>query len=1026
MMLKGDEMVAIGTTTNTFYNINSLSKDSTYLVSVRARINSKAGKRAYGIIRQPSDGNCSGTISDDDLKLNAIISPASGRKFTSSELGSSTPVTVEIKNLDDSPVTGFTAKYSIDGGNNWIVENSSITIGAGAVHTYSFSTVANLSAIGNYDFIAVVVNSTSDDATGNDTLRILIKHISNQPISLATAFADDLETSLPATYEADTIGLGGIERYDFKNASVSGRLRTFIYNNSGMASSGNKALTIDLNNNNASLNNITEVIGTYNLSGFTVAKELRLDFKFMPHGINISDSTRIWIRGNDAQPWISMYKMNNRVGEFISSSSLEIADSLLKYGQDFSSSFQVKWTVLPVNKAVKKNQGSGLSLDDIRLYEAINDVQLLSIDSPYPYGCGLNAEVPLKVTLRNANKNTLVNIPLKYSINGGAWVNEIIPSLTGETSLQYSFSNKMNLAAPGAYNIKVIVDIPNDNVRINDTATLVVQSLQLVNVFPHIQNFEANNGSWYAEGINNSWAYGSPSSSKINRAASGAKAWKTNLTGNYNDDERSYLYSPCYAIGGLTHPTLSFSAAFDMEDCGNTACDGLSIQYSEDGITWNHLDNSFSVINGYNAPAKTYWSVENYTRWHVVTVSLPKTIPLIRLRFAFGSDPAVNREGVAIDDIHVYDSSKAIYDGATITAPIAQTITGGNNWIDFEKDGKLVASVQPNNQNLGATNVQAYIYTGAVRNTGTQYYHNRNLTIKPKTEVLADSAIVRFYFLDSESEELINATGCAGCSKPSSAYELGVSQYDDYDTSFENGSIGDNLRGIWNYINSDKAVKVPFQKGYYAEFKVKEFSEFWLNNGAPDRSTALPVKLFNFSVQKTGLTDVTVNWTVGSESNVVRYEIEVARGNADLQNNNFQKIGEVTSSGNSTVQQQYSFADQEELKTGPRYYRIKTINQDGSFSYSIIRSVVFDPFTAWQVMPNPSTGKFYFVYHSDNNEILNAQVTDAIGKQLKTYVLKGSVQMQKLNIDLSGQAAGIYFLRIKLNGKEQTYKLYKK
>jgi hypothetical protein len=126
------------------------------------------------------------------------------------------------------------------------------------------------------------------------------------------------------------------------------------------------------------------------------------------------------------------------------------------------------------------------------------------------------------------------------------------------------------------------------------------------------------------------------------------------------------------------------------------------------------------------------------------------------------------------------------------------------------------------------------------------------------------------------------------------------------------------------------------------------------------------------------------------------------------------------------VQQQYSFIDGEDFKTGARYYRVKTVNQDGSFAFSVIRSVVFDAVTSWKVMPNPSTGKFYFIYQSGSNKILNAQITDAIGKQLKTYALKGNGFLQKLNIDLTNHAAGIYFLRIQLNDKEQTYKLKKK
>jgi hypothetical protein len=570
------------------------------------------------------------------------------------------------------------------------------------------------------------------------------------------------------------------------------------------------------------------------------------------HGLNSADSSKVLIRGDDTKPWIEVYNLwNNRPpnGVYKLSPSIEISDSLLKYGQDFSSSFQVQWMQFSSNKAVQKNLAGGLSFDDIRLYEALNDAQMLSIDTPASFNCGLSTTTPLKITIRNTNKNVLNNLPVRYSVNGGAWISETIASLTGETTIQYTFSNKLNLAATGTYIVKAIVDYPTDNLHDNDTAVISIQNLPLINSFPHIENFEAGNGGWYSEGTNNSWAYGTPASPKINHAASGAKAWKTNLAGNYNDEENSYLYSPCYQIGGLSNPALSFSAAFDMEDCGATVCDWLNIQYSADGQEWFQLTDSMSV-NGYNAPTKNYWSIQNYTRWHVVTVALPKGVPNIRLRFAFGSDPAVNREGAAIDDIHVYDSTTTIYDGLTTTAAVSQTISGGNNWIDFKKEGKLIASVQPNNQNLGVTNVQAFINTGTVRNTGTQYYHDRNITIKPATSELTDSAIIRFYFLDSETEALINATGCTGCDKAASAYEVGVSQYHDYDTGFENGSINDDLQGLWTFINSDKAVKVPFGKGYYTEFKVKDFSEFWLSNGVPN-STILPVKLFNFSVQKT-------------------------------------------------------------------------------------------------------------------------------------------------------------------------------
>ncbi len=177
----------------------------------------------------------------------------------------------------------------------------------------------------------------------------------------------------------------------------------------------------------------------------------------------------------------------------------------------------------------------------------------------------------------------------------------------------------------------------------------------------------------------------------------------------------------------------------------------------------------------------------------------------MRLRVVLKSDPATNREGIAVDDIHIYDNTLGIYDGVTMSSPVTQNISGGSNWIDFTSGGKLVASIQPNGQNMGNTDVQAYINTGAVRYHTDQYYHDRNITIKPATTSLTDSVTVRFYFLDSETESLINATGCSGCSKPSMAYELGVSKYSDPDDNFENGTITDDNQGIWLFINPSQS-----------------------------------------------------------------------------------------------------------------------------------------------------------------------------------------------------------------------------
>ncbi|MEO7984115.1 MAG: T9SS type A sorting domain-containing protein, partial [Bacteroidota bacterium] len=611
---------------------------------------------------------------------------------------------------------------------------------------------------------------------------------------------------------------------------------------------------------------------------------------------------------------------------------------------------------------------------------------------------------------------------------------ELIPFIGANSTAQYNFTATADLSALGSHLIEVRVAYATDTYPENDTISLILVNSPIVvvtNLSPHLQNFEANNGSWYTGGKNSSWEYGTPASLKINRAASGSKAWKTRIAGNYNDAEKSWLYSPCYDISGLTTPTLSFSIALDLEDCGPVACDGAYMEYSSDGINWIRLGAAGQGTNWYNKnyPSNNIWSVENYHRWHVATIPLPVGLTQLRLRFVVVSDLLVNRDGIAIDDIHIYNNPNGIYT-ITGTSPVVnQPVINGSGWINFIEPGtnKLIAAINPNGQNLGSTNVQSYINTAGVRSTNGQYYHDRNITIKPTNINLADSVSVRFYFLETETEALINATGCGTCTKPTTAYEIGVSKYSDPNDNFENGTIIDNLQGAWSFINPAKVSKIPFDKGYYAEFKVKDFSEFWLNNGGFGYSQALPVQLTSFTARKRNSKDVLAEWITASESNVNRFELEVAKGNIRYQQNQFSKLGEVKSQGDAVSEQRYSFMDKEFGKTGVRYYRLKIIDNDGKITYSLIRPVVFEEEIKWQVYPNPSSGIFNFSFQANDGEQVSIKLYDMAGKTIQQQSLQANGFVQKFSFDLREAQfpLGLYLLEASVGEKKQTFRLLK-
>lgn len=1033
MMLKGTEMVHVADTTGLTYNISGLSKDSTYWVTVRPRIGGIPGKRAFAISRQPNSGTCTGAISDNDLKIDAIVTPAiSGRKLTSTELSNNVTITIRIKNLDDQPTTvNVPVSYKI--GANPMVNETIIApnIAGGATLDYPFTAMADLSAIGTYP-ITAIVSYPGDTIPANDTLAKVYKQLDNPFIDLnASQFTDNIESGTNKEYTGAQIGLDGLDRYDFTTTSPFGRVRPFV--NTGIAYSGSKALTLDADRRNAGI--ADSLKGTFNLQGFNVnTDDVRMDFQFKHHGQLFNNANKVWIRGDDTKPWIEVYDLyanqTDDPGIFKKSSSIEVSDILVANSQALTSSFQVRWGQWGTTLTADNFNGAGYTFDDIHLYLVTDDIQMVSIDTPIVSNCGLNSTTPVRVSVRNSSNSIITNIPVTFKADGNTPVTEFISSIPGNGTVSYTFTGTADFSALGAHTLVTWTDLGSDSFHDNDTTQLTLYNSPIVNSFPYLQNFEAGAGSWFADGKNSSWEYGTPASQKINRAASGSKAWKTTLTGNYNDNELSYLYSPCFDISGLSNPTLSLSIALDLEDCGvTTLCDGAYVEYSADGVTWSRLGTVGAGTNWYNKnySGNQLWSVQNYTRWHVATIPLPTGLNRLRLRFVITSDPFVSFEGIAVDDIHVYNNPDGIYTVAPNSASINQAVVNGTNWIDFKDGGKLVASINPNGQDLGSTNAQAFINTGAIRTHTLQYIHNRNITIKPTNVNLADSASVRFYFLDTETETLINATGCPGCSKPASAYELGVTKYSDPDDNIENGTLADNVNGGYYFYIPSQAVKVPFDKGYYAEFKVKDFSEFWLNNGGPNNNLTLPVDLVSFTATKQSNLDVLTEWVVASEFNTDKYEVQVAKGNEDYRTNKFVTLGAIGSTGNSTSSKTYKFTDAENNKSGVRYYRLKVTDHDGRITYSGIRPVVFNEEVKWQIYPNPSSGIFNLVFQASDGENVALKVYDVNGRQVKQSIYNANGFVQKAEINLAGNhfVPGMYMVEVTAGGQKHVFRILK-
>jgi hypothetical protein len=993
--LKADTMAIIGNTTSPAYLISGLNSATTYWFGVSAKNGTVNGRRSVSRSVLPSTGVCTLSMFDNDLKAVSIDAPVTGRQFTSSALTAAEQIKFTIRNLDNIATTGsYDLYYQVNAGTP-VMETSAIAIAALATRQYTFIAPANFSAPGIYT-IKAWVKRTGDTQILDDTTAVTIKHLSNALLTLPVV--DGFETALAKEYLLNTIGLDGVDRVDFKPNTIIGRARTFV--NTGFALNGNQAITLDQFPYSTVLNT-DSLLMTYNLGNYISGQQLRLDFYYKNHGNENNPNNKVWVRGSDTKPWVLAYDLvanQAALGQYKHAviNINDVLDTVLP-AQPISSSFQIKFSQQGNTSANNPypvvDQDDGYTFDDVGIKEVLNDIGITHIISPSVSGCGSAGNQPVSIEIKNYSSSTFTNVPVYYNVNGGGTVMETIASLTpGLTT--HNFALPVNLLPDTDYNFNFWINEPTDNYTNNDSVlNYNFHTAPVISVFPYLEGFESGTGSWYSKGQNSSWQWGTPAKTIINKAANGTKAWVTNLTGTYNTNEISYLYSPCFNISGLTQPVLSFSHIFKIEDA--TPADFTWVEYSlNGGVTWSRLGTNGGGINWYNdATGKNQWRA-SLTTWHVASVNIPPTTNIVRFRIVFTSDLGYNLEGVGIDDIHVFDKA-AIYAGTTLTG-ITQTVSG-SNWVHFNSGATRIASINANGNNLGSTSVDVYPYTGTVRYQNYQYYANRNIVIRPTTQP-ASNVTVRFYFTDAEAKSLLAATGCGVCSKPKDPYELGVTKFSG-SAAQENGTLADNAGGVHTFILPANTEIIPYDNGYYAEFAVNSFSEFWLNNGGVSGTNPLPVNLLSFEAVKQ-VKKVLLQWTTDNELNADKYIVERSADGVT-----YLAIGNVPAYNNGN-KNNYSFTDLQPL-SGLNFYRLKMTDIDGSFRNSPVRKINFDNAgDDFNIYPNPVTTNKLFV--SSTGKITSALLFDAAGRLVKLYTLNS----RSSTLDVGGIAKGTYQLKI--------------
>ena len=168
---------------------------------------------------------------------------------------------------------------------------------------------------------------------------------------------------------------------------------------------------------------------------------------------------------------------------------------------------------------------------------------------------------------------------------------------------------------------------------------------------------------------------------------------------------------------------------------------------------------------------------------------------------------------------------------------------------------------------------------------------------------------------------------------------------------------------------------------------------------AVDNSAPLPVTLLDFNAEAINEKEVLCKWTTASEINSSHFEVE-----RSFDGLKFEFIGSVKAAGNSSQVLHYSLLDPSP-QVGINYYRLKQFDMDGTFKYSAVVSVRFNPNAVYQVniYPNPSSE---FVYISVNG-IINHQNT-----LLRLYDITGRLLMSKPLHELKTNSDQLFTLSV--------------
>jgi hypothetical protein len=174
----------------------------------------------------------------------------------------------------------------------------------------------------------------------------------------------------------------------------------------------------------------------------------------------------------------------------------------------------------------------------------------------------------------------------------------------------------------------------------------------------------------------------------------------------------------------------------------------------------------------------------------------------------------------------------------------------------------------------------------------------------------------------------------------------------------------------------------------------------------------LPVDLVDLYLSKNEDNTVLLNWETATETNNDYFFVERSYNARE-----FVEIGKITGAGNSSDTETYSFIDENPELNRSVYYRLKQVDFDGTFEYSLIKKIIIEQsnINIEKVYPNP-------VFRSETVKVKFELLTNVQEVEMIVYDIAGHEKMRNnfavtsgeniINFRPNNLAAGQYYVSL--------------